>query len=354
MFLIRQAGPKDFAGVWPLAKMLDSYNLPADRVYVRGLLQVSRDSFLGKVQKAKAKYLFVLESPSPFSSPRRGEGRVRGRIVGCSLIIAKHGTRRRPHLWFAMDRITKRSRTLRIRRSHEVLRLGSTEDGPTQVGGLAVLPGFRDHPAHCGLQLSYVRFLYMAMHPQRFEKRILVEYRGLSQDGQRSPFWDAVGHIFTGLSYKQADRLSVANKEFILGLMPREPIYCQLLPKGVQQAIGAVHPGARKAVRLLERIGFHPIPQVEPFDAGRYYAARLQDVRIVRKTRRLRVSLSPFSSPPRGEGRVRGLCLIGTDRDGFKAALAQASLGKADCRIEPRVMRALGLKPGDSIYACPI
>jgi arginine N-succinyltransferase len=366
---IREAEEESIATILDVADLKKSGKLRT--LYVAGCLPQKRrgekedlvallpevDGFLGPGDLQKLPQLLE-RGQSPRGSPsdeqgghswrRRRESEPAGpvpRIVGCSLIIAKHGTKGKPHLWFAIGEVTKRSRTLGLRRSHQVLLLGSTEDGPTQVGGLAVLPGFRDHPAHCGLQLSYVRFLYMAMHPQRFEKRILVEYRGISQDGQRSPFWEAVGSVFTGLTYKRADRLSVTNKEFIVGLMPREPIYAQLLPRSVQRAIGAVHPAARKAVRLLTRIGFHPIPQVEPFDAGRYYAADCKEVRIIRQTRRVRVL---------GEGRAGDLCLVGTDRGGFRAALARAALGKGRCGLEPQALKLLQLKPGDAIYACPI
>ena len=347
MFLIREAGPKDFSGVYPLAKLLDSYNLPADPAYVKHLLRLSRDSFRGKVPREKAKYLFVLEAKGRLAAFAKGSETTRPScLVGCSLIIAKHGTKGSPHLWFGLERLVKKSRTLRLTRSHEVLRLGYTEDGPTQVGGLEVLPGFRRHPAHCGLQLSYARFLYMAIHPRRFEEKVLVEYRGLSRIGEKSPFWEAVGKTFTGLSYKKADRLSVANKEFILGLLPKEPIYRALLPRDVRRAIGAVHPGARRAVVLLRRIGFRPIPQVEPFDAGRYYAASRKKIRLVKRTRRMVAD--------RGEG-GRTLCLAGTDRGGFfRALLTRVTLQGNRCKLEEEALKSLGIKPGDTVHACPL
>jgi len=131
--LIREAGPGDFAGIFRLARILDSYNLPADRRFIHRLLETSRDSFRGRLPKTRARYLFALEE--------------RGRIVGCSLIIAKHGTRGHPHLWFELGRVTRRSRTLGRRRTHQVLRLGFTENGPTEIGGLVVLPSCRRRPA---------------------------------------------------------------------------------------------------------------------------------------------------------------------------------------------------------------
>ncbi len=344
MFLIRQGGPNDFSGVYPLAKLLDSYNLPADRGYIRELLEISARSFDGRIQKSRARYLFVLEDLN------------KRKIVGCSLIIAKHGTLGKPHLWLALETVTKRSRTLGLKRSHPVLRLGFTVNGPTEVGGLVVSPGYRRHPQACGLQISFVRFLYMAMYPERFEQKILVEYRGAMGAGNESPFWEAMGKVFTGLAYGKADRLSVIHKEFILNLFPREPIYCALLPKSVQEAIGAIHPAAKRAAGLLKSIGFRPLPQIEPFDGGPYYSARRREIRLVRQTRRGRVSPSPFPSPLRGEGGVRaGFYLVGTQTGGFfRAALGRGTLANQRWVLSQEVLKTLNVRVGDWVYGCPV
>ena len=337
MFLIRQAGPRDFSGVFSLAKLLDSYNLPADPRHIRYLLKQSKDSFAGKVPRREAHYLFVVERVSPRPS----------RIVGCSLIIAKHGTPKQPHLWFALDSVTMRSRTLGIRKRHQVLKLGYTKNGPTEVGGLILLPGYRKHPLQCGLQLSYIRFLYMAMHPERFEPEVLVEYRGAMGRGKRSPFWEEVGKVFTGLPYGKADRLSVTNKEFIWSLLPKEPIYCALLPKSVQRAIGAIHPDAAHAARLLRSIGFKALPQIEPFDGGPYYTAPRRRIRLIRETKRARLLRRVGSSGQR--------YLVATEAGGrFRAVAASGSLSGRRLAVEQEALKRLNVNVGDKVHACPI
>lgn len=329
MFLVRSAGPRDFRHVFPLARLLDSYNLPADPALIRRLLEDSQRSFRGDLPRAKARYLFLLEDTR------------RQRVVGCSLILAKHGTPGRPHLWFAQKRVAKHSRTLGIRRSQEILQLGWTENGPTEVGGLVVLPAYRGRPERCGLQISYARFLYMAMHPDRFEKTILIEYRGAMGQGNRSPFWEAIGRVFTGLPYSRADRLSATNKEFILTLLPREPIYCALLPESVQRAIGAIHPSAAPAAKLAQRQGFRRMRQIEPFDGGPYYSARRTEIGIVRATRPLRLVQS------KKEAFSKGLWLVGTDAGGkFRAVLAKGG--------EPSLLKTLKVQGKERLYVCPI
>lgn len=341
MFLIRQAGPADYAGVFALARLLNSYNLPADPTYVRKLLALSRDSFAGRAPRTQAKYLFVLEEQFHRSHKR---------LVGCSLIMGKHGTPGSPHLWFSLDTLKKRSRTLGIARSHQVLRLGFTEDGPTEVGGLIVLPGYRRHPDRCGLQISFVRFLYMAMNPRRFEPQVLVEYRGAMSIGGKTPFWENVGKVFTGLSYAKADRLSVDNKEFIVSLLPADPIYCALLPTAVQQAIGAIHPAAERAAKLLQGIGFQRLPQIEPFDGGPYYLAQRSKIKLVQSTRRMKAKL--FAGP-----RLRGshFFMVGTEKGGtFRAVIARAGLKGNQLALGREELKLLGVEPGDLLYACPI
>ena len=100
MFLIREAGPADYRGIFALARKLDSYNLPADPRFIRKLLRISQSSFLGRLPKARARYLFTVEELAT------------GKLVGCSLIIAKHGTPGSPHLWLGLETVTKYSRTL--------------------------------------------------------------------------------------------------------------------------------------------------------------------------------------------------------------------------------------------------
>ncbi|MDO8729924.1 MAG: arginine N-succinyltransferase [Candidatus Omnitrophota bacterium] len=344
MFIVREAGPRDFQGVFALAKILDSYNLPADPAFIRELLRTSKKSFGGQLPKSKARYLFVLEKT-------RSTGyKVPGTLVGCSLIMAKHGTPGHPHLWFSLDRIVKRSKTLGIQKSHTVLRLGGTEDGPTEVGGLVVLPQYRHSRERCGLQLSYARFLYMAMHPERFEKSVLIEYRGAMGAKNKSPFWEAIGRVFTGLPYQRADRLSARNKEFIQSLLPSEPIYCALLPGRVQQAIGAIHPSARPAAAMAGRIGFRPTRQVEPFDGGPYYTAARRKIRLVREARELPVLIAGAAD----RKRTRPYLVAEETGGTFRAVLSEGAISAGRFKIEEQAFRKLKMKAGDPVYVCSV
>ena len=55
--------------------------------------------------------------------------------------------------------------------------------------------------------------------------------RGWQAETGRSPFWDHLGSKFFGLGFDSADHLSaVGDKRFIAELMPKYPIYVDLLP----------------------------------------------------------------------------------------------------------------------------
>ena len=287
-FRIRQARPDDLARLWPLARRLDSYNLPADRTFLKHLLRVSARSFHGREPMATARYLFVLE--------RRPDGAV----LGCSLIIAKHGTPGHPHLWMTVKTVRMGSRTLRCQVMHRVLQLGMTTNGPTEIGGLIVRPDYRGHPARLGRQLSYVRLAYIARHPARFQSRLLVEYLPPLRPDGTSPLWDALGSRFIPLTYRQADRLSVTNKEFIVGLFPRTPIHAALLPEAAQRQLGVVHPAAAGACGMLRAVGFRYLNQIEPFDGGPYYGAARQAISLICCARPGRLAVSPEIGPAHG------------------------------------------------------
>lgn len=275
MFLIRNAMSKDLNAIHSLAQTLNSYNLPADRKFLRGFLNDVERSFQGRLHSFESrKYLFLAEEIPT------------GKIAGCSLIIAKHGTPKDPHLAFRVGEEVRESQSLGKKIKHRCLELVIDKNGPTELGGLVVLPRYRKLPQKIGRQLSWVRFLYIAAHPERFQKRFLAEYLPPFPKPGYSPLWESVGKKFTGLSYQAADRLSARNKEFILALFPREKIYFDFLPRDAQQLIGKLGEGAKRAASLLERIGFRYLQEVDLFDGGPHYGARWNEVRLFRQIRK--------------------------------------------------------------------
>ncbi len=82
-------------------------------------------------------------------------------------------------------------------------------------------------------------------------------------------------------------------------LMPRHPIYLDLLPPAVRDAIGRPHAAAVPAMRLLRAEGFAPAREVDIFDAGPILECATAAIRSVREARRRRVGRP--TAPP-GDG----------------------------------------------------
>jgi arginine N-succinyltransferase len=114
-----------------------------------------------------------------------------------------------------------------------------------------------------------------------------------------------------------------------------------MLPLAVQHEIGTVGPETEGAVRLLEHIGLRFLNQIDPFDAGPYYGARIDEVSAVRQTRRARLA------PEVGTGSGRRLepHLIAVESQGFLAFRALARWQGETLLLEPALFAELGLRP---------
>lgn len=100
--------------------------------------------------------------------------------------------------------------------------------GHSELCTLYLEPAFRRN--NNGLLLSRARFLFMAHYPQRFASTVIAEMRGISDEQGHSPFWNQVNRHFFHMSFAEADRLRLStNKQFITELMPKHPLYVQLL-----------------------------------------------------------------------------------------------------------------------------
>ena len=278
MLLLRNVQKTDLRGLMRLAAVLNTVNLPHNHETLRKLVDLSLQSFTGKVKNPfEREYLFVLEDVK------------RKKLVGTSMIIAQHGTHEAPHIYYDVTEREHYSASLNRHFRHQVLSIGYNYDGPTEVGGLVVDPPYRSGESKPGKQLSYVRFLFMAMNRSAFRDKVLAELLPpLLPDG-RSLLWEAIGKKFTGLTYQEADRLSRKNKEFIKELFPQSDIYASLFPARTREHLGEVGPQTRGVQRMLERIGFRYAERVDPFDGGPHFEARVDDVSLIRAFQRARV-----------------------------------------------------------------
>jgi arginine N-succinyltransferase len=337
VLILRPAERRDLDAIVTLAESLDTLNLPRDPDFLRERLEASARAFAGEVADWRdGVYVFALEDTAT------------RRCVGTSLILAKVGRPGAPYYWMEVSSEERRSVELDKRFVHTKLQLRSTEDGPTEIGGLILDPDYRRHPEQCGRALSVVRFAYMAAWPDRFEREVIAEMLSVFSPLGESRLWEAFGARFTGLSYREADHLSSRNRRFIGDLFPRDPVYVTLFPEDVRAEIGKAR--AQAAIRILEREGFHALGHVDPFDGGPYYGAARNAIRSVRE-RRAVVLPALAREAEETEGPLALLSAEGAH--GFRATVVRLDYDGSPAVGKER-RDALGVSGGDPVSVTPL
>ncbi|MGH7272221.1 MAG: arginine N-succinyltransferase [Polyangiaceae bacterium] len=346
-FEIRSAAPEDEDQLLSVAEHLNTVNLPASREDIRGILDLSEKSFSARIKDPRRReYVFVLID------------RERSSIVGTSMIIGQLGRRDAPYVYVDVSEEERYSATLDRHFRHVVLKVGYSYSGPTEIGGLIVLPEYRKRSEKLGLLISHVRFLYMKMHRECFRDEVLAELLPPLEPDGTSHLWDALGRKFTEMTYADADRLSKKNKEFVRGLFPDGPIYASLLPDDAQGVIGKVGAQTKGVEKMLRRAGFRYAHRVDPFDGGPHFTAPTDDVLPLQRAHEGRVTglLSPEQ-----EGSTKTRALIAVEAQAhpfFRSAVAPWRCGEAGelatAEIGAEVASHLGLSSGDHVWVLPL
>ena len=267
-------------------------------------------------------------------------------IVGSSLIIAKHGSDDGPHCYFKILKRDHFSQNLGIGFIHQVLRFQIDTEGPTEIGGLLIDRSYRRRPEKLGKQISLSRFVYMALHPERFEEKVLCELTPPLTEEGRSEFWEALGRRFTGLNYQEADLLSQSHKEFIESLFPEDDIYLCLLDPKARLVLGRVAESTKPAQHLLESIGFNYLEEVDPFDGGPHYGCETQEILPIKMGRK--VKLTEFKDQA-----FKSRALIGQSGDEFKATVVPYDLRDGEIAIPSKIRENLGFELDEVVFMAP-
>lgn len=338
-FRIRSVREEDVGDLSRLSKLVYFINLPDDRNILEKKIRLSIDSFSGRLEdKFEGEYILVLEDLKE------------KKLIGSSMIIARHGSPSSPHMYFRLKEIQKYSESIHSGLIHQVLQLKFDHDGPTEIGGLVVSPEYRGHRAKLGRQLSFSRFLFIKMKRRWFKDRMLSELMPPLSENKESPLWEAVGRRFTNLSYKEADILSRKNKEFVTSLFPRGDIYTCLLPGEVRDAIGKVGKDSEPVRHMLENIGFRWRNDVDPFDGGPHYWAETDKITLIRQTERFNVNKNPLKK------RGKEFGLVGYLKEGghFCAMQSHYQTSRRSILLPKQTSDNLELEAGDPIFLMPL
>lgn len=330
MLFVRPAGPADFDALMELAVLSGPgfTSLPEHQPTLTERLINSRASFEGDLAPLERWYTLMLEDSST------------SEIIGVGGVKAAVGLKR-PFYSFRVVTFAQSSPTLGMRFDHKALVLVNECAGWSEVGSLFVKPERRKGGA--GQLLAQSRYMLIASDPQKFGENVLAELRGWFDEKDQAPFWDHVASKFFHMSFVEADRMSASTDgQFILDLSPRHPIYVELLPETAREAIGRVHREGEGARALLEREGFKPSGLIDIFDAGPTHCVARDDIRTLRESQRLRVSI---------EDKVAaGMALVSVDTLAkFRAVRTEAAIDDERVVIGREAAEVLGVKDEDLV-----
>jgi len=294
--LIRLAKPSDLQPLMKLSALLPPgmTSMPFDLATWEKKLELVQQSTQSVVRTdQESVYLLVMEDTET------------GELVGTAGIVAGVGLTN-PFYNYKLSKDVRHSEELDIRVVSNLLNLINDFTGETELISLFLLPESRTK--YAGQFLSRCRYVFMSDFPERFSDMVFAEIRGWLDESERSPFWKHLGSKFFNLPFAKADFISAVNgSQFISDLMPRFPIYLELLPEEAVSVIGKPHNDSVPALKLLEREGFRYEKTIDIFDAGPVLQCHRENIESIRNTKSVIVAELSGSSL---EGEELPLCIL--------------------------------------------
>src|SRR6266536_5917052 len=331
MFYIRPIARDDLPALFALSERSGAglTTLPANAERLEQRIERSFAAFAGNASKADACYVFVLVEGGS------------GSIVGISAIHAAVGLSE-PWYNYHVGTQVHASRELDVYTAAPTLFLANDHTGHSELCSLFLDSRYRR--AKNGPLLAKARLLFIAKFADRFATKVIAELRGKLDGDGRSPFWEGLGRHFFAMEYSTADYLTgIGQKSFIAELMPRHPVYVNLLPEGARAVIGEVHDDTRAARKLLEQEGFRYEGYVDIFDAGPTLECFRDDINAVRRSDVFPVALGEADPVP--DDRVESVPWLVSNRKfaDFRALAVNAPPRVADrFPLLPYAAAALG------------
>jgi len=281
MLLIRPCQMSDLDDLMALSRVVGRgmTSMPADEAAWLQKIEATERAFSDDGAKdAMGTYFMVLEDQKS------------GRIIGTTAIYTGIGLDR-PFYSYKVSTLVSSSNELSVTRQARVLSMVNDYTGATEVGSLFVLPEFR-RPG-MGQFLSRARFLTMADFPQRFGETVMAELRGWQDEKGDSPLWENLGRQFFGIDFQDAvNTVALKGTQFISDLMPKYPIYIDLLPEAARDVIGKPNDSSAPALHMLKKEGFQFTGYVDLFDGGPSVQCPVNEVHTVRDSHYGQVRIS--------------------------------------------------------------
>jgi len=278
MLVIRPVKQDDLDGLYRLAEIAGSgfTSLPSDHEVLASKIEMAEATFNRDTFNKDDYFLLVMEDTE------------KQKVVGTAAAYSGTGSRQAFYAYRLMS-VTHYSHSLDKESRTGLLHLTNEYTDCSEVGTLFLDPEYRGN----GHWLSRSRYMLMAQHSHRFAEDVIAELRGWMDENNESPVWNAIGAHFFNMSFDEADRLSgVGSNQFITELMPKYPIYTNLLSEQARAALGKPNDAGVRAMELLLEEGFVFENLVDIFDGGPLVRGRINQLKSVRsaQTGKLKIS----------------------------------------------------------------
>ncbi|MET3214373.1 arginine N-succinyltransferase [Burkholderia sp. A2] len=307
-----------------------------DRDALAARIERSRRTLEGLAAPGEAGYFFVME-----------DSKTRD-IAGVCGIETQVGLEQ-PFYNYRVSTVVHASQELGVWTRMHALNISHDLTGYAEVCSLFLSPRYRT--GGVGGLLSRSRFMFIAQFRDRFPERICAELRGHFDEDGTSPFWRAVGSHFYQIDFNAADYLSShGRKSFLAELMPRYPVYVDLLPQDAQDAVGLTHRDTLPARKMLEAEGLRYQNHVDIFDAGPVLECHVNDLRTVRESVVVPVAIGV---PDARDDAPRSL-VSNTSLGDFRVGVAPGVVANGAFVLSADDAAALDVKAGDPVRVLPL
>ena len=304
-----------------------------DRDALAARIERTRRTLDGVAAPHEAGYFFVMEDTATSD------------VAGVCGIETSVGLQQ-PFYNYRVSTVVHASQDLGIWTCMRALNISHDLTGYAEVCSLFLSPRYRT--GGVGSLLSRSRFMFIAQFRERFPQRICAELRGHFDADGTSPFWRAVGSHFYQIDFNAADYLSShGRKAFLAELMPRFPVYVELLPDDAQQCVGLTHADTIPARRMLEAEGLRYENHVDIFDAGPVLECHIADLRTVRESVVVPVEIGAHAADDVTAG-LRSL-VANTSADDFRVGFAAGVVRDGAFVLSAQEAAALDVAAGEPV-----
>ncbi len=274
MLIIRPCRASDLDDLMHISHVVGKgmTSMPANEKAWMEKIAASTQAFSGsQSDTSSSTYFMVLEDTAT------------GHLAGTTAIYTGVGLSR-PFYSYKISTLVNSSSDLGLIRQTRVLSLVNDYTGATEIGSLYLLPEYRKPGV--GQFLSRARFLTLADFPERFGDMVIAELRGWQDKSGRSPLWENLGKPFFDIEFQDAvNTAALKGSQFISDLMPKYPIYIDLLPAEAQAVIGKPHDSSAPALHMLKKEGFQFTGYVDLFDGGPSVQSETSQIHSVKSSK---------------------------------------------------------------------